>query len=106
MRGTQKRTFTQIYEEIESVGAEASFGSSGHSTGFGAKGLAEDLSLVLDILAEALQHPLFPADEIERLRGQILTALEVRANDTAASISIDGDDTDSRAGRVCGAANG
>ena len=83
MRGTQKRTFAQIYEEIESVGAEANFGSSGHTTGFGAKSLAEDLSRVLDILAEALQYPTFPADEIERLRGQFMTALEVRANDTA-----------------------
>ena len=88
MRGTQKRTFTQIFEEIESVGAEAGFGSGGHTIGFGAKSLAEDLSLVLDILAEAAQRPTFPTVEIERLRGQILTSLDVRANATAAMAGL------------------
>ncbi len=88
MRGTQKRTFTQIYDEIEAVGAEASFSSGGHTTIFGAKSLAEDLPLVLDILAEAVQHPAFPGAEVERLRGQILTGLEVRENDTGAMAGL------------------
>jgi zinc protease len=82
MRGTQKRSFSQIYEEIEAVGAEIGFGAGAHSTGFGAKSLSEDLSLVLDILAEAVQRPIFPEAEIERYRWQILTALDMRANDT------------------------
>jgi zinc protease len=88
MRGTRKRTFAQIYEEIETVGAETRLSSGGHTTGFGAKSLAEDLALVLDILAEAIQYPTFPTVEIERLRGQIQTALGVRANDTGAMASL------------------
>jgi zinc protease len=88
MRGTQKRTFAQIYEEIESVGAAASFDSGGHTTGFGAKSLAEDLPLILDVLAESVQRPAFPEEEIEKLRGQILTALEERANNTGAMASL------------------
>jgi zinc protease len=88
MRGTQKRTFAQIYEETESVGAEASFSSGGHTTSFGAKSLAEDLPLLLDILAESIQRPTFPSSEVEKLRGQILTALEVRANDTEAMANL------------------
>lgn len=84
MRGTSKRTFSQIYEALESVGAAVSFGSGGHTTRFGAKSLAEDLALLLDVLAESIQHPTFPQAEVERLRGQILTALEERANDTGA----------------------
>ncbi len=88
MRGTQKRTFAQIYAEIESVGAEASFGAGGHTTSFGGKSLAEDLPLLLDVLAESIQRPTFPPDEVERLRGQILTALEMRANDTGAMASM------------------
>jgi zinc protease len=88
MRGTEKRTFAEIYEDIESVGAEASLSSGGHTTSFSAKSLAEDLPLVLDVLAQAMQYPTFPAIEIERLRGQLLTSLEVRANDTRAMAGL------------------
>lgn len=88
MRGSQKRTFAQIYEEIEAVGAQASFGGGGHTTSFGAKSLAEDLPLMLDILAEAMQRPSFPEPEIERLRGQILTGLEMRANATGSMAGL------------------
>lgn len=81
-RGTQRRTFAQIYEEVESVGA--SFGIEGgrHTTGFGAKGLAEDLGLLLDILSDILRHPTFPPEEVEKVRGEILTDLQIRAHDT------------------------
>ncbi len=82
MRGTAKRTFEQIYEETESVGASVAVSSGTHTTGFGAKSLVEDLPLALDVLANALRCPIFPRDEVEKLRGEILTALEERANDT------------------------
>jgi zinc protease len=88
MRGTRKRSFAQIYDEIEAVGAEVGFGSGGHTTGFGAKSLTEDFPLILDILAEAMRRPTFPDAEIERLRGQMLTALDVRANDTGAMAGL------------------
>ncbi len=88
MRGTQKRSFAQIYEEIESVGAAASFGGGRYNTGLGAKSLAEDLPLTLDVLAEALQRATFPPQEVEKLRGQILTALGERANDTGSQASL------------------
>jgi zinc protease len=88
MRGTHKRSFSQIYEEIEAVGAQVSFGSGGHTTSFSAKSLSEDLPLVLEILAQAIQQPTFPETEIERLRGQILTALAMRANDTGSVASL------------------
>ncbi len=83
MRGTARRTFAQIYEELESVGASAGISAGTYSTGFAGKSLAEDLPLVLDILSDALRHPTFPPDEIEKLRGEILTDLEERAHDTA-----------------------
>jgi zinc protease len=88
MRGTQERTFAQIYEELESVGAAASFDSGGHTTSFAAKSLAEDLPLLLDVLAGSLRCPTFPKVELERLRGQVLTALQERANDTGAMASL------------------
>ncbi len=88
MRGTVNRTFEQIYEELESVGASAGVGGGTYTTGFGSKSLAEDLPLALDILADVLRHPTFPRDDVERLRGEILTDLEERAYDTRRMASL------------------
>lgn len=82
MRGTESRTFGQINEALESVGARLGFGSGVHTVGFGGKALVEDLDLLLDILADSLRHPTFPPQEAEKLRGQILTDLQRRAYDT------------------------
>lgn len=82
MRGTQKRDFDTIYEDLESVGADISINASKHGTDFGAGCLVEDINLILDLLAEALRNPTFPAAQIEQLRGQIMTGLTIRANDT------------------------
>jgi zinc protease len=88
MRGTAARTFAEIYEEMESVGASAGVSGGIHTTPFGAKSLVEDLPLTLNILSEALRRPTFPADEVERLRGEILTALEERAHDTRSMANL------------------
>ena len=46
---------------------------------------------MLDLLADVLLHPVFPNEEIERLRAQYLTSLAERAQDTAdmAAITFD-----------------
>jgi zinc protease len=82
MRGTERRTFQQIYEEIESIGASVDVGGGLNTSGFGSQSLAEDMPTVIDVLADVLQHPTFPAAEIEKERGEILTDLHERAHDT------------------------
>lgn len=82
MRGTETRTFGQINEALESTGAQLGFRAGVHTAGFGGKSLAQDLGLLLTILADSLQAPTFPAGEMEKLRGQILTGLQRRAFDT------------------------
>jgi len=82
MRGTANYPFEKIYAELESVGAGVGVSGGTHTTGFGTKSLVEDLPLVLDILTDVLRHPTFPGDEIEKLRGELLTDLEERAHDT------------------------
>ncbi|GAP15416.1 predicted Zn-dependent peptidase [Longilinea arvoryzae] len=88
MRGTQKHTFQQIYDALESVGASLGFGASVHNTSFGGRALAEDLPLLLNTLSEAIREPGFPAEHIERLRAQLLTGLAMRDQDTADRASI------------------
>ena len=82
MRGTERLAFNEIYEQIESVGASLSLSSGTHTSGFYAKSLTEDLDLMLGLAADALRRPVFPEHEIERLRGEILTRLQITANDT------------------------
>jgi zinc protease len=82
MRGTERYSFGEIYEQIESAGASLSVSGGAHTSGFYAKCLAEDLDLILGLAADALRRPTFPEDEIERLRGQIITRLKIEANDT------------------------
>lgn len=84
MRGTQRRTFQQVFDALESVGASLGFGSSVHTTGFGGRALAEDLPLLLALFAETVRVPAFPTRQVERLRSQILAGLQIRAQDTTA----------------------
>jgi zinc protease len=82
MRGTEKRSFQQIYDELESAGASLGFGASVHNTGFGGRCLVEDLPLLLSLFTEVLRSPAFPEDQVERLRDQIMASLTIRAQDT------------------------
>lgn len=87
-RGAATRSFAQINQEIESVGAALSFGGSGHTTRFTVKCLVEDLDLLLDILTDCLYHPTFPAEYVDRRRGQVLTAIQQREESTGAMSAL------------------
>lgn len=84
MRGTRTRAFDQIYESIESIGANLGLGAGTHNTSFRGKSLAEDLGLMLDLLADVLQNPTFPDAQVDRLRAEKLTGLAIRDQDTGA----------------------
>ena len=88
MRGTKKRTFDKIYNELESVGASLGFSSGVHTSGFNARSLVEDLPLLLNLLSESLITPVFPKVEVEKLRAQLLTGLAIRAQDTSDMASM------------------
>jgi zinc protease len=88
LRGSEKRDFQNIFDNLESVGASLSFSAGGHTAGFTGRCLSEDLPLMLDLLANALRHPVFPNEQIERLRAQSVTGLAMRAQDTAEMASL------------------
>ncbi|MCC6147344.1 MAG: insulinase family protein [Anaerolineaceae bacterium] len=91
MRGTARRSFQEIFDALESAGASLGLGCSVHTASFGGRALAEDLPLLLELLAESLCEPVFPAEYIERMRAHIMTSLAIRAQDTAdmASLTFD-----------------
>ena len=88
MRGTGRYSYEQIFELTESIGANLSVSSGMHSTGFFSKSLTEDMPFMLDMLSDVIRRPTFPAEEVEKERGEWLSTLEERANSTRARASM------------------
>jgi zinc protease len=86
--GTKNRSSQQIAEQTESVGASVGFGAGVHLVGFSAKGLSEDVPLLLDILGDILLHPAFPSGKMEQVRGELLTSLHEREDSTQAMAGL------------------
>jgi len=82
MRGTQHRDFDAIHETLENIAADLSVDAGVHKTGFNGKALAEDLPVLVDLLGDVLRYPSFPAEQVERLRGEIMVGLQYRQQDT------------------------
>ncbi len=83
MRGTQKHSFDEIFNQLESAGASFGYDSGTHTTSFGGRSLVEDLPLLLELFSETLRTPTFPEAEVEKLRTLLLTSLAIRAQDTS-----------------------
>jgi zinc protease len=75
IRGAGERSFQEIVTLVESSGASVNAGGGMNASGFSGRALAEDLPLILELLADLIIRPTFPAEELERLRGQILMGL-------------------------------
>lgn len=88
MRGAKSRSFDEIYNALESVGASLGFNTGVHKSGFNGRSLAEDLPLLFELLSEAMLAPTFPKAEMEKLRAQLLTGLAIRAEDTGDMASM------------------
>ncbi len=82
LRGGQQRDFDAINSALEDIGADLDLSSNVNTTGFSGKSLAEDLPTLVDVLADVVRTPTFPVGQVERLRGEILTGLQYRSQDT------------------------
>ncbi len=79
--GTATRSSQQIAEAIDSVGGDLGISASTES-GIGSVQVTSDqLDLGLDLLADVILHPTFPAEEIERWRSQTLSGLQINQTD-------------------------
>jgi predicted Zn-dependent peptidase len=71
-KGTERRSATDIAEEIEAVGGELNAATSLETTAYFARILKADVGVALDILADILQIPRYAEEELEREREVIL----------------------------------
>ncbi len=69
--GTTNRTKDQLDEEVDFIGASL----SASSTSVFASSLKKHQEKVLELMADVLYNPVFPQEELDRLRKQTLTGL-------------------------------
>ena len=81
-RGSRRHSFMEINELLDSVGASLNTAADELYAYFNGHALSQDLSLLLDLLAEICLQPAFDESEFEKIRGQILTSLSIYQNDT------------------------
>ncbi len=73
--GTATRSSVQIAEEIDFIGASLSASAGTDYTSVSLKALKKDVKVGFDLLSDILTHPVFPANDVERIRQQILGGL-------------------------------
>ncbi len=74
-RGTAKRDASTFATESDAIGVKVEASSSEDALNIGASGLTKYTDQVLDLLTDALLHPVFPAEQLEKLRRQTLSRL-------------------------------
>ena len=73
--GTTTKTGEQLADAQQLLGTQIGTFVSGESGSIGFTSLADKFEPALALLADMLEHPSFPADALERLRGRTLVAL-------------------------------
>ena len=76
-KGTEKRSATQIAEEVDALGGSLYSSARWDSTRIGVDVMAPKIGPAIDILADVVRRPTFKAEEIDRLRQQTLDDLTV-----------------------------
>jgi len=88
LKGSTKRTAQKIATEIESVGGHIDSYGGNQSYGVNAEVLADDFALGLDLLADVLLNPNFPANELEREREIQIAGIHARKDDLLKSAAV------------------
>ena len=73
-QGTTNMSKFEISEKLESAGARLSFFNGQARVGFSGKFLSEDTKMVMDLLADQLQNPLFAEEELEKSKKRQVAA--------------------------------
>jgi zinc protease len=88
IKGTRRRNAEDIAREIESVGGSLDTYGGNQSFGVNAEVLSSDFAIGLDLLADVILNPSFPADAFEREREVQLANIQARKDDLLKSASV------------------
>jgi zinc protease len=81
-RGTRSLTARDLAERLDGLGATLGILPGSEVLAVAGRLLATDLSAYLGLWNEVLTAPLFPAEEVVKSRGELLTSVRVSAMDT------------------------
>jgi zinc protease len=81
--GTRRRSGPAIAADLERLGGNLSTRADWNTADLSVDLLAEDVATGVDLLAELAREPVFPPEEVERLRRQTLTELLRRRDQPA-----------------------
>jgi len=82
LRGTRRRTASQLADAIEDAGAAVSCANGMESATIEGRCTRESLRPIMRILVESLSEPAFPPAELEKVRGEILGDIREQQDDT------------------------
>jgi zinc protease len=92
-RGSATRTAQQIAEQIDYLGGSLDTGSGNDSVSVSVSTLSRNADAGLDLLADVIRHPTFPAEELERERQLALSGLQSLGEDPGAVAARVADET-------------
>ena len=81
-KGTEKRTWEEIAEATESVGASIGAAGSTETVNIEGRLLSKDFDRLLDVLNDILRAPNFPQEELEKHRHQVYSWLKAWEDET------------------------
>ncbi|MGD1089071.1 MAG: pitrilysin family protein [Verrucomicrobiota bacterium] len=87
LKGTKRHSGKEIAHEIESVGGSMDSYSGNNSFGVNVEILSGDFKIGLDLLADVLLNPIFPADALEREREVQIAGIQAQKDDLLKSAS-------------------
>jgi zinc protease len=82
LRGTSRYTAQELAELLDAMGASLGVRADMEVGAVGLRVLSEDAGAALALLGEVMMRPTFPAEETEKVRGEILTSVRVGLQDT------------------------
>jgi zinc protease len=88
-RGTALRSADEVAEALDGRGVSLNSSVGRHLLTLGCTCLAEDFGDMLELVADIVRHPIFPSDEVETRRGEIVTAIR-QDEDSPATVAFDG----------------
>ncbi|HQU81925.1 MAG TPA: pitrilysin family protein [Pyrinomonadaceae bacterium] len=84
--GTKTRSAVEIANQLQSIGANVNAGSGWDSANVSMQTLTRNLDKALDIYADVIKNPTFPADELENIRRRALVGF-IQRKDNPNAIS-------------------
>jgi len=88
IKGTTTRSAETIATEIESVGGSIDSYGGNNSFGINTEVLSEDFATGLELLADVILNPVFPADELEREKEIQIAGIRSRKDELLKSASL------------------